>query len=53
MAISSPEEWPLQQRDCHASLAMTVRAKPGTHEAAEARAAELEAELRRLRGDAN
>ena len=23
-AISSPEGWPLQQRDCHASLAMDV-----------------------------
>ena len=32
MAISLPEESPLQQRDCRAPLAMTVRAKLGTRE---------------------
>ena len=32
VAISSPEEWSIQQRDCRASLAMTIGAKLGTRE---------------------
>ena len=34
LTISPPEEWLLHQRDCRASLAMAVRAKPAAHKTA-------------------